>query len=113
MNTLAQIVNPVLPGTLGSGGVSAGPPAVGAIISGVIGMLIIVAFVLAFLYLLLGGFDWITAGGDKAKLQGAREKITNALVGLIVTAAVWAVMMLISDFLGLEFPNFTIPTVTN
>lgn len=110
-HTLAQITNPVIPGSLGSGGNEAGPGAVGAFLGSIIGILVLGAFILAFVYLLLGGYDWITSGGDKAKLQAARDRITNAIIGLIVVAAVWAVMMLVSGFVGIDFPNIPIPTV--
>jgi len=114
MKLLAQgIVNPVLPGSLGSGGNEAGPPAIGSLIGSIVGMFLIIAFVTTVLYMFLGGFDWITAGGDKAKLQGARDKITNAMIGLIVVGSSWAIMMIVGNFLGIEFPNLPIPTVTN
>lgn len=110
-NSLAQIVNPVLPGSLGSGGSGAGPPAIGSIISGFIGIFIIFAFVVALLNFLLGGYHWITSGGDKAKLQESRDRITNALVGLIVVGAAWAVTMIVGEFIGIKFPNLEIPTI--
>ena len=108
MKHLAQIVNPVLPGSLGSG---TGGSAIGSIVGGVIGLLIIGAFIGAFLYLLLGGLEWITAGGDKAKLQSSRDKITNAIIGLLIVAASWAVMSLVSGFVGISFPDLPIPTL--
>ena len=108
---LAQITDPVIPSTLGSGGNEAGASAVGAFIGSIVGILIVGSFVLAFVYLLLGGYDWITSGGDKAKLQSARDRITNAILGLIIVAAVWAIMMLVSNFVGIDFPNIPIPTV--
>lgn len=112
MKQLAQgIVNPVLPGSLGSGGSNAGPSAVGSIISALVGGFLILSFVAALVYMLLGGFDWLSSGGDKAKLQSARDKITNALVGLIVVGASWAVMMIVGNFTGIDFPNLQIPTV--
>lgn len=111
MGNLAQIVNPVLPGSLGGSANASGPSAIGSIIGSLVGLLFIFAFVGAFLYMLLGGFDWITAGGDKTKLQGARDKITNALIGLIVVAASWAVMVLVGNFVGIDFPDLKIPTI--
>lgn len=110
---LAQITNPVIPGSLGSGGMSAGSPAIGAIIGAIIGVMLIFSFVIAFIYLLLGGFDWVTSGGDKAKLQSARDKITNAIIGLIIVASVWAIMTLVGQFIGVTFPDLPIPTVQN
>lgn len=74
----------------------------GTLIGAVLGLILIIASVLAFLYLILGGLQWITSGGDKAGLEAARDKITNAIVGLIVVAAAWAVMFLVSQFLGIQ-----------
>lgn len=108
---LSQIVNPVLPNSLGNGGNDAGPPAIGSLVSGFIGAFFIFAFIIAIFYLLLGGFNWITSGGDKAKLQAARDEITNALIGLVVVGAGWAMMTLVGDFLGIQFPNLTFPII--
>jgi hypothetical protein len=108
---LAQITNPVLPGSLGSGGSSAGPPAIGSLISSFIGAFLIFSFVVAFMYLMLGGFNWITSGGDKAKLQAARDEITNAIVGLVIVGAAWALMTVVGNFIGINFPNLPIPVV--
>lgn len=108
---LAQITNPVLPGALGSGGNDTGPAALGSIISSLVGVFLILSFMAALLYMLLGGFDWITSGGDKAKLQSARDKITNSLVGLVVVGASWAVMMIVSNFMGIDFPNLPVPVI--
>ncbi|MEK7577553.1 MAG: hypothetical protein AAB492_02955 [Patescibacteria group bacterium] len=108
---LAQITNPVLPGNLGQGGQEAGSSAIGAVLGAIIGAIIIMCFMVAFLYLLLGGFDWITSGGDKTKLTSARDKITNALIGLIIVGTVWAITVLVGQFVGIDFPNIPIPTV--
>lgn len=85
---------------------------VGQLISAVVGTLLIVAALLAFLYLILGGIKWITSGGDKAGMEEARNKITHAIVGLIIVGAAWAIMTLVQNFLGvsiiggqLEFPQ--------
>ncbi len=69
----------------------------------------------AFLYLILGGIQWITSGGDKSGMEAARNKITSAIVGLIIVAAAWAIMMLVGQFVGVNFLNkdLTIPTIEN
>jgi hypothetical protein len=107
---LAQIVNPVLKDLLQGGG-DTGGAAIGSLIGGFIGAFLIFTFIITFLFLMLGGFSWITAGGDKSKLQEARDKITNALIGLIIVAAAWSVMTLVGQFLGINFPHLEIPTV--
>ena len=98
---------------MGQGGSEAGPPAIGSIISSLVGVFLILAFISTLLYMLLGGLDWITSAGDKTKLQSARDKITNALVGMVVVGASWAVMMIAGSFFGLDFPNLPIPTIGN
>lgn len=73
----------------------------GALISAVVGALLVVAALLAFFFLILGGIQWITSGGDKAGMEAARNKITHAIVGLIIVGAAWAIMILIQNFLGI------------
>lgn len=86
---------------------------VGQLISALVGTLMIIAALLAFFYLILGGIQWITAGGDKAGMEAARNKITHAIVGLIIVGAAWAIMLLVQNFLGVTIignSNLTFPT---
>lgn len=85
---------------------------IGNIISAVVGILLIVAAILAFLFLIIGGVQWITSGGDKSGMESARNKITAAIVGLIIVAAAWAVMLLVGAFIGFDIlgGKFEIPT---
>ncbi|NIM12955.1 MAG: hypothetical protein GTN82_13135 [Candidatus Aminicenantes bacterium] len=73
----------------------------GRLISGAIGMALIAAALAAFFYLILGGFQWITSGGDKAGTEAAREKITAAFIGLAIVVTAWAIMRLIEVFFGI------------
>lgn len=75
----------------------------GSLITGAVNALLIFAAIAAFIYLVLGGIQWITSGGDKAGMEAARNKITHAIVGLIVVAAAYAIMILVSSFLGINF----------
>lgn len=75
---------------------------VGKLISALVGTVLIIAALLAFLYLILGGIKWITSGGDKAGMEEARNKITHAIVGLIIVGAAWAIMSLVQSFLGVQ-----------
>lgn len=75
----------------------------GKLLSATVGTILIIAALLAFIYLLLGGIQWITSGGDKAGMEAARNKITHAIVGLIIVGAAWAIMILVQEFLGTKF----------
>ena len=73
---------------------------IGSLISSVLTLVMAIGALLVFLYLILGGIDWITSGGDKTKTEGARNKITAAIIGLIVLAAAWAILTIALNFLG-------------
>jgi len=75
---------------------------IGKLISALVGVLLILSALIAFFYLILGGISWITSGGDKAAMETARNKITHAIVGLIIVGAAWAVMILVQNFLGVQ-----------
>jgi len=81
---------------------------IGKLLSAVVGLLLILAGVLAFLFLILGGIQWITSGGDKAGMEAARNKITHAVVGLIIVGAAWAIMILVQNFLGVAIIGGTL-----
>ena len=80
----------------------------GLFISRAINVALLIAAILVFVYLVWGGIQWISSGGDKGKTEEARARITAALVGLAVVAAAWAVMLLVQYFFGLSiFDNST------
>lgn len=80
----------------------------GQLISALVGTLLIIAALLAFFFLILGGIQWITSGGDKAGMEAARNKITHAIVGLIIVGAAWAIMILVQNFLGVSIIGGTL-----
>lgn len=75
---------------------------IGTLIQGAIQGAIVVSALLVFMFLIWGGIQWITSGGDKGKTQEARDRITAALVGLAVVASAWAIMLIISYFFGIN-----------
>lgn len=111
----AQICNPALPaglGGCGGGSTGQGGKVVGNLISSIIGMLLIFGFFMSLFYFLTGGLQWITSQGDKNALESARNKITHAIIGLIIVAAAYAVFKLVGNFIGISFPNIKIPTIS-
>ena len=84
-----------------------------AIIRAVVQFILVVAFVLAFIMLLIGGIRWITAGGDEKGVAGARNMITAALIGLVIVLVAYAIILLVETFFGVSIISggITIPTV--
>ncbi len=78
---------------------------IGTLIQGAVQGALLIAALLVFAYLIWGGIQWITSGGDKGKTQEARDRITAALVGLAVVASAWAVMLIIQYFFGISVLN--------
>ncbi len=74
----------------------------GALISKYLGVVMTGAALLLLLYLVWGSIEWITSEGDKGKLEKARSKITQAIIGIIVLAASLAVFNLVQNFLGIK-----------
>lgn len=65
-----------------------------------------VAALLLLLYLLWGAIEWITSGGDKGKLEKARQKMTSAVMGVLVTSAVVSIFMLMQQILNVCIFDF-------
>lgn len=64
---------------------------------------------LAFLiYFLLGGLNWLTAGGDKTKVESAQKHITNAIIGLAIILVSYAIILFIQEVLDVNIlqPQF-------
>lgn len=70
------------------------------ILSTTINLFLIVAVVLAVVFLLLGGIRWITSAGDQKGIESARKQITYAIVGLIIVVAAFLIVNLIGEFLN-------------
>lgn len=75
---------------------------IGVLVGNVFAFVLIVASILLFLYLILGGVQWLTSGGDKLATQAARDRITAALTGLLIILAVWGVFRIIEAAFGIS-----------
>jgi hypothetical protein len=71
-------------------------------VSGAISLVLIVVSLIFFFILVVGGLKWITSGGDEKKVAAARAQITNALIGLVIVFAAWAIMQLIGTVFGIN-----------
>lgn len=86
---------------------------IGKLISFVLRVVLAIGALLVFGFLVMGGIEYITSGGEKGKTESARNKITAAIVGLIILAASWAILNLALSFLGLGDLNSAIDKVGN
>lgn len=73
----------------------------GEIIARVITAILIIAVLIALFFLIWGGIKWVLSGGDKGKVEAARNTIIAAIVGLIITFLSFFILNLILQLFGL------------
>lgn len=74
------------------------------IVRGALGLAGIVFFIL----LLIGGFRYITSGGDPKAVEGAQKTLTSAVIGLVVILLSFIILLLIQTITGVNVTNFNI-----
>lgn len=85
----------------------------GKLLPSLITTIFILAITADLLYLIWGGFKWLTSGGDKAAVQAAREHIVAAIIGLILIFVSYVIMNILMNFffgVGLS-GTYTLPRV--
>jgi len=76
-----------------------------SVISMVIGFFTVIAVLFFFIQFILAGFSWISAGGDKGKVETAQHRLTYSLIGLLIVVAAWTIMGVIGKILGIDILN--------
>ncbi len=71
-----------------------------AIIETVADWLFSALIILASLFIVWGGFEYVMAGGDDTKVTSARSKIKNALIGVIIAVAAKGLVAVVRSILG-------------
>lgn len=102
MNVLSQITNPVLDDLIGAG---EGDAAVAELMARLFRTIVVVGGLALLLYLAWGGINWIMAGGDKAKIDEAKDRITNAVIGMIILVGTVAIAIFLSEVFGFDLLN--------
>ena len=58
--------------------------------------------------IIIGGFKYMTSGGDPKQTQAASQTITYAIIGLIAALGSWFILKFIGAFTGADLFNFSI-----
>ena len=62
------------------------------VITGILNAIIVVAGLVAVVFVLIGGINYMTSAGDSAKVKKAKETILYAVIGLIIAALSFAIV---------------------
>lgn len=72
-------------------------------------LIFILAIVLAIVFIIFSGIQWILSGGDKQKVQAARNRLIYTIIGFLVIAASFLIVRTIITLLGGN-PEFFLST---
>ncbi|MEN8253604.1 MAG: hypothetical protein ABFQ62_04485 [Patescibacteria group bacterium] len=104
-SSFAAITNPAIDPSIGA---DAGAAAEGSIMLNyfvsIWRTVINIGAIILLIYLLWGGIDWITSGGDSGKVANARNKMTQGVIGMIILAFSFVIVGFIGNlFFGDQF----------
>jgi uncharacterized membrane protein YphA (DoxX/SURF4 family) len=77
----------------------------GKVLTTLIGFLTTLAGLMFLVYFLLAALSWITAGGEKGKIETAKSQMINSAIGLIIVIATYAIVGIVGGVLGLDILN--------
>ncbi len=63
-----------------------------------------------FAMFIVGGFKYLTSGGDSKKIAAASTTLTYAVIGVVGIIVSWLVLLFIEQFTGIKVTIFKIPT---
>jgi hypothetical protein len=77
------------------------------VISAVINLAFAMAAIVAVIYLIIGGYSYVTAGGNPEAVEMAKTTIVNALIGLLVILVSYLIVGFVMNQLNadVELPN--------
>lgn len=78
----------------------------------IVSFFVLLAVVIALLYLLYGGIKWITSRGEKTEVEAARNHIIAALVGLVVVFLAVFILSIVLAAFGIKFESLKLPIIT-
>jgi cytochrome bd-type quinol oxidase subunit 2 len=100
------IINPVINPDLGA--TTDGGSAIANLMARLFQAIVMMGGLAVILFLAWGGFAWLTAGGDKDKVEQAKSRITNAIIGMAVIMATIAVAIFLESVFGYNLLDPTI-----
>ena len=66
------------------------------------------AGIILFIMLILGGFKYLTSAGNPENAAAAQKTITYAIIGIVIVALAYLILVLIQQFTGANVTQFTV-----
>ncbi len=90
-------------GTLGFLKFGTGSTGLSNFFSALVNFAFVIASLIFVLLMIWGALEWMLSGGEKEKVEGARNRLTHAFIGLIILATAFAILQLLGQFTGFKF----------
>lgn len=81
------------------------PRTIEIIATNVVGFLTLAGGLAFIVYVLLAGLTWITARDESERISKAKQMLTNAIIGLAIVVAAWAITGVLGKIFGFEILN--------
>jgi len=78
------------------------------IFGNVVTIILGLAGIVLFIMLIVGGFRYITSGGDPKSVEAARKTLTSAIGGIVLIALAFLILKFIEVFTGVPVTEFKI-----
>ncbi len=82
-----------------TGGYTSNPT---SLISSILPTVYIVAGLILFIYLVVGGFMLIASAGNEKQAEGGKQAVTNAIIGFVIIFASYWIIQIIQIITGLK-----------
>ena len=76
---------------------------IGTLLSNILTIVFVLAAIVVLFMLIIGAFQWITSGGDKEAVAGARNRLTFAIIGITILALAFVMIRVLGQITGFEF----------
>jgi hypothetical protein len=90
------------PGPLGGATPDDSGTVLNKVISTAIGVITTVAFIWFVIQFMIATIEWISSGGDAKKVSSAKDKLTNSIIGLVLTVSAIFLIEFVGRILGVE-----------
>lgn len=64
--------------------------------------------ILLFIIIMVAGFKFVTSGGNPKAVESAKNTLTYAIIGAVLLASAYLIILLIQQFTGANLTNFRV-----
>ena len=77
-----------------------------ALVANIVFSAVILAAGVVVIFIIVGGYKYMTSGGDPKQLEGARKTITYAIIGMLIVFFSLFFLTILKKILGIDCLNF-------